>query len=160
MSPREVPVLRFTPEYELIKVRVLSFGYRWHPHPAELAANERCELVVDLRELVGALDDDPDLRGLTGLEPAVRVSVLAAAGVREILLATAALAVAALGQVDPRGMAVTVAFGSDTGRQRSVVLANALRTVLATRGIGADVAHHDVLRPLCPPPSPQLGGPR
>jgi UPF0042 nucleotide-binding protein len=154
-----VPVVSFTPECTLLKVRVFSFGYRWHTDPADLAESGHCEITVDLRVLLRNPIHDPALRQQTGLEPVVRDYVLATPGARGILAATAVLTRAALGPVDRQGLAVTVAFGCAGGRHRSVVLATALRNLLAADGIGAEVSHHDILREVTGPAG-EVGGER
>jgi UPF0042 nucleotide-binding protein len=144
----DVPDVYFAPMKVLIKVRVFSFGYLWHPNPAELASSTHLDIAVDLRGLLHNPYHDPALRELTGLEPLVRDYVLSTPGAVEIVASTAGLTLAALRQRDKQGLVVSVAFGCAGGRHRSVVLANELRNMLELAGIGADVTHHDVLRPV------------
>jgi UPF0042 nucleotide-binding protein len=145
IATQPVPTIGYCPTGETLKVGVYSFGYLWHPNPTELVSPT---ITVDLRKLLHNPFHDPAMRELTGLEPAVRSYVLDTPGAVDLLCATANATVAALRQVDSRGLMVMVAFGCAGGRHRSVVLANELRTMMAAAGIGADVTHFDVLRPI------------
>jgi UPF0042 nucleotide-binding protein len=148
MPAAEVPDVRYAPVSGRVTVRVLSFGYLWHPNPAELPGTQRLDVVVDLRAMLHNPYHDPAMRERTGLEPVVRDYVLSTPGAMEILASTASLTVSALRQKGPRGLAVTVAFGCAGGRHRSVVLANELHSVLDQAGVRTEVIHHDVLRPV------------
>jgi UPF0042 nucleotide-binding protein len=151
-----VPSVQWTPEYEWVKVRVYSFGYLWHPDPATLP-HQHAAVTVDLRHLLRNPFDDPSMRELTGLEPRVQDYVLNTPGARTLIDATAELAMAAVQPIDAAGLAINVQIGCAGGRHRSVVLANAVCHLLNHAGVGADVEHYDVLRPVYQHPAPHPG---
>jgi UPF0042 nucleotide-binding protein len=133
----------------LVKVVVESFGYLHGPAP-------RADITVDLRDLLRNPDQDPQLRELTGLDPVIRDRVLSTPGAREILLSTARLAETVLRLRDPGLWLTRVAFGCAGGRHRSVVLANELTNMFLQVGVGAEVSHRDILRPVVRP-HPEVG---
>jgi UPF0042 nucleotide-binding protein len=124
-----------------VQVVVESFGYLHNPAP-------EAHLTIDLRQALYNPHHDPAMRELTGLHPLVRDHVLATADAQEILAAAARLVATLLPGHDRRAKLVRVAFGCAGGRHRSVVLANELTNLLLTAGIGAEVTHRDVLRPV------------
>lgn len=156
MTTDPFPSIDYMVSDAMVKVVVVSFGYLWHPEPT--TGLGRFDITVDLRKLLHNPYHDPALRELTGLEPAVRGYVLGTPGATDVLSATANLTLSALRQVDHRGLLVKVAFGCAGGRHRSVVLASELRNMLAGAGIGADLTHYDVLRPVYRHGQRELGG--
>lgn len=152
VAPDLAPVasVRWTPEHEWIKVHVYSFGRLWHPNPATLP-HQHAAVSLDVQHLLHNPFDDPSMRELTGLEPRVQRYVLNTPGARDLVDATADLAMAALQPIDATGQAINVQIGCAGGRHRSVVLANAVCHLLNQIGVGADVEHYDVLRPVYDP---------
>lgn len=146
MARREVDVAAPGPiesrHFGNVRVVVTSFGFLHGPAP------EEAHIVVDLREALRNPHRDPAMRELTGLDPQVREHVLATPRAVDIVLDTAALVASLLPGHDRQGLLVQVAFGCAGGRHRSVVLANELTNVLLKAGIGADVSHRDILRPV------------
>lgn len=124
-----------------ILVVVESFGYLWGPAPD-------AHVVVDLRRALHNPHHDPAMRELTGLYPAVRRHVLATLGAEQIVHGTAALVGGMMPGHDRQGLLLRVAFGCAGGRHRSVVFANELTNLLIAAGVGAEVSHRDILRPV------------
>jgi UPF0042 nucleotide-binding protein len=124
-----------------VRVVVESFGYLHGPVPD-------AHITVDVRQALHDPHVDPPLRELTGLYPAVREQVLNTRGAERILTGAATLVDAMLPAHDRRGLLLRVAFGCSGGRHRSVVLANELTNLLLAAGIGAEVSHRDILRPI------------
>lgn len=124
-----------------IRVLVESFGYLHGPTPD-------AHVTVDLRKALYDPHVDPAFRELTGLYPVVRERVLTTSGAEGILVGTLLLVQAMLPGHDQRDLLLRVAFGCAGGRHRSVVLANELTNSLLAAGIGAEVSHRDILRPV------------
>jgi UPF0042 nucleotide-binding protein len=124
-----------------VRVVVESFGYLHNPAPA-------AHVTIDLREALYNPHHDPAMRALTGLDPLVRDHVLATPGAEKILHGTALQVFGLLPGHHRRGKLVKVAFGCAGGRHRSVVAANELTNLLLAAGIGAEVSHRDILRPV------------
>jgi RNase adaptor protein for sRNA GlmZ degradation len=101
-------------------ITIKSFGYG-HPDGAPAA-----HLTVDLRELFKDPHVSPEMRELTGKDPAVIQSVMRQPGAEAFLQAivTAVLALQS---------GAIVAFGCVGGRHRSVVFADALGQELRAR---------------------------
>jgi UPF0042 nucleotide-binding protein len=144
----DVEPVTMTAGSNLVKVVIFSFGYLWHTNPSELATTGNCEVLVDVRDLLYNPFHDPAMRELTGLDPRVQDFVLRTPGARELVASVAGLALTAQLQVDGLGKLVEVGFGCAGGRHRSVVLANMLGHMLNQAGVGAEVTHYDVLRPV------------
>lgn len=126
----------------LIRVVVESFGYLHGPPSA-------ADITIDLRDVARDPHTSPELRELTGLEPVVRDRVLAHSSARGVLVGTYWLVRTFLPVKDAAGgRVVGVAFGCSGGRHRSVVLANELVNMFVMVGVGADVSHRDILRPV------------
>jgi UPF0042 nucleotide-binding protein len=150
VSGEPEPLVVHAPEWELIKVRVVSFGYLWRPSPVSFSGVPH--LTVDLRALLPNPLHSPELRECTGMDPEIRAYVLASPGAPELVQATARTAAAMLTQLDPQGLALTVAFGCAGGRHRSVVFANELRRIFLQLDIAAEATHLDIRRPVATPP--------
>ncbi|MFE3781932.1 ATPase [Amycolatopsis sp. NPDC059090] len=131
------------------QVVITSFGYL-HAGP-RARAYETPMLTLDVRELFRDPHLRPELRELTGRDDAIRANVLDQPGAIEFVRAQAA-AVAALvpglTRVGPQARVAEVAVGCAGGRHRSVVIAEALALVLQAQGIGSDVQHRDIRRPV------------
>jgi RNase adapter protein RapZ len=127
----------------MVRVVVVSFGYL---HGAAPDAH----VTIDLRKALYDPHVAPAMRELTGLYPAVRANVLGTPGAERILHGAALLVDALLAGHERRDgdLLVRVAFGCAGGRHRSVVLANELTRLLVAAGIGAEVSHRDILRPV------------
>jgi RNase adaptor protein for sRNA GlmZ degradation len=125
---------------------VRSFGYL-HGAPPE------AHVTVDVRDMLHNPHADPQMRDLTGLDPAVIVHVLNTPGALDLIRATVHLAVAVHGPLDRRGQLTIVAIGCAGGRHRSVVLANqvAQRIRYAT-GRPVDIEHYHVAAPVVQKP--------
>ena len=124
-----------------VRVVVESFGYLHGPSPT-------AHIVVDLRSILYNPHADPAMRDLTGLEPRVRDHVLATPGAIQIIRSLYPVTRALLRIQDPAGLVVRVAFGCAGGRHRAVAMANEFTHGLINAGIGADVLHRDILRPV------------
>ncbi len=140
------PLIVHAPEWELIKVRMVSFGYLWRPSPAAFSGAPH--LTVDLRALLRNPFRNPAMRERTGMDDEIRGYVLGTPGAAELVQATAQAAAAMLAQLDPQGVALTVAFGCAGGRHRSVVFANELRRIFLRVGVAAEASHLDIRRPV------------
>ena len=101
-------------------------------------------LVIDLSDRLHNPDKHPDLRGLTGLDPALRAHVLATPGAEEAVQATVARVLALLPHHDDRALGLRVQCR--WGRHRSVALAEESADRLRTKGVAVEVSHRDVAR--------------
>jgi UPF0042 nucleotide-binding protein len=133
------PVLSYN--HGLIRVVVHSFGYLHGPPPG-------ADITIDLRQVARDPHTTPEMRELTGLEPSIRRQILANPDVLAVLLGLGLLVRAYLPSKDAAGTLVRVAVGCAGGRHRSVVVANELVAGLIRGGVGADVEHRDILRPV------------
>lgn len=128
-----------------MRVLVTSFGYG-HGNPPQAP---QADLIVDLRRHFRDPHVDPDQRLLTGFDDKVRAHVLATPGVEPVVAYASQMVAVILRDVaDHAGELVTVAVGCVGGRHRSVVVAEAIAALLASGGIGAEVTHRDVDRPV------------
>jgi UPF0042 nucleotide-binding protein len=125
----------------LIRVVVHSFGYLHEPPPD-------ADITIDLRQVARDPHTTPEMRELTGLEPTIKWHVLDNPDVLGVLRALYHLTMAYLPSKDAAGTVVRVAIGCAGGRHRSVVVANELVDMLTVVGVGADVEHRDILRPV------------
>lgn len=129
------------PHARRVRVQVSSFGYLHSPAPD-------AHITIDLRHALYDPHVDPAMRELTGLDRVVGEHVLNTPGATGIVGAAFLLIHAMLPGHDQRGEVLRVAFGCAGGRHRSVVLATELAGLLVTAGIGAELGHRDVLRPV------------
>lgn len=125
----------------LIRVVVESFGYLHGSPPA-------ADITIDLRQVARDPHTTPEMRELTGLEPNIRRHVLSSPDVLAVVAALYQLVVAYLPSKDGTGTVVRVSVGCSGGRHRSVAVANDLVIRLIASGVGADVEHRDILRPV------------
>jgi UPF0042 nucleotide-binding protein len=125
-----------------IQTDLTSFGYGHRQPPA-------ATIVVDTRELLLDPHIEPDLRVLTGTNSRVRERVMATPGAVRLVANLADTVIALLQDAgDPNFVRVDVAIGCVGGRHRSVVLVDALAYLLEQRGVGVQVTHLDVERPV------------
>lgn len=94
------------------------------------------------------------MRQLTGLDPAVRRHVLATPGADCLIRHTAECATDLLTALPrPPALVVTIAVGCVGGRHRSVALAEEIAATLRGHGIGVQVDHRDVTKPVIQHPA-------
>ncbi|MFI5611330.1 ATPase [Amycolatopsis sp. NPDC051903] len=133
----------------LVKVVIRSFGYL-HGVPRDVAIVPT-QLVIDVRELFRDPHMRPEFRELTGRDDVIRANVLDQPGAIEFIRAQAAAIatlVPGMSARQPNPLVVNVAVGCAGGRHRSVVIAEALAVLLHQQGIGSDVRHLDIRRPV------------
>jgi UPF0042 nucleotide-binding protein len=123
------------------QVVITSFGYLH-------AAGPEAHVTLDLRDLLRDPHVSPAMREMTGLDAAVRASVLRQPGADTLLSTTAALATTLVHQLDPHSKIAFVAVGCAGGRHRSVVVANELANTLAAANFTVELIHRDILRPV------------
>jgi UPF0042 nucleotide-binding protein len=120
-------------------VRVVSFGFKYGL-PVD------ADLVFDLRFLPNP-HFVPELRPLTGRDPAVAAYVLDSDATKELLRDIQELLGHALPRYESEGKAyLTIAVGCTGGRHRSVAVAEHLASWLRQTGHDAVVAHRDAER--------------
>jgi RNase adapter protein RapZ len=118
---------------------LVSFGYKYGL-PVD------ADLVVDCRFLPNP-HWIPDLRPLTGRDPAVRDYVLSRSGAKEFLDAyTEVMRLLATGYEREGKHFVTLAVGCTGGKHRSVAMAEQLAGRLRDEGLDAQAAHRDLGR--------------
>lgn len=123
-------------EDEAMHVNVVSFGYK-NGMPAD------ADYVADVRFLHNP-HWVPELRPLTGLDPAVREYVLAADGAKEFITTYAKLLAHALTRYRAQDRhSVTIAVGCTGGKHRSVAIAEALGQRLERSDFVVRVSHRD-----------------
>lgn len=134
----------------LTKVVVYSFGYLHETGVPARLAGDSPELVADVRSLFRDPHHDPAFRQLTGQDDAVRARVLDQPGAIEFTRMQAAAVASLIPGVDraTQPKLLRVAFGCAGGRHRSVVLAEALALLLNGQGIGTEVIHLHIRRPV------------
>lgn len=96
-------------------IDIISFGYG-HPDGAPVA-----HMTFDLRELFKDPHVSPELRQLTGMDPAVIQNVFRQPGAEAFLQGIVQAVIAAIGIKN-----LVIAFGCVGGRHRSVAFAEAL----------------------------------
>lgn len=122
-----------------LRATVMSFGFKYGlPIDADI--------VNDVRFLPNPFWD-PELRELTGLDPAVNDYVIGAAGAREFLDRMASmLDLVSDGYLREGKRYVTVAIGCTGGKHRSVAMAENLAARLVKVGVEVLVVHRDLGR--------------
>jgi RNase adaptor protein for sRNA GlmZ degradation len=130
-----------------IRVVIVSYGVLHHDAPTGDA------ITVDLTTALRNPPEDPAVReqmiAANGLDKVVRDYVLATPGARSIIEATAARTLAMLtGYAEPRGQLVRVHVYCQGGRHRSVVVAEETAAWLRAKGIGVEVEHRHIGRPV------------
>lgn len=119
-----------------LKVNVQSFGFKYGT-PAD------ADFVADVRFLLNP-HWVPELRPLTGLDPAVRDHVLSGDGAREFLDGYAQVIDGALHRYRAQDKgSVTIAVGCTGGKHRSVAMSEALSADLRDRGYSVRTTHRD-----------------
>ncbi|MDN4473164.1 RNase adapter RapZ [Demequina zhanjiangensis] len=133
---RDVLTDTFAEEVPELHVNVLSFGFK-NGAPVD------ADYVADVRFLSNP-HWVPELRPLTGIDPAVRDHVLGSAGAHEFLDGyTSAIEVALQGYQAHDKHSVTIAVGCTGGRHRSVAMAEELSQRLRTKGFDVRTTHRD-----------------
>lgn len=129
-------VARPTDGEAVLNVNVQSFGFK-HGVPSD------ADFVADVR----FLDNPhwiPELRPLTGLDPAVSEHVLASEGAPEFLDGYVSVLATALQRYRVHDKhSVTIAIGCTGGRHRSVAMSEAIGAALTERGYSVRVTHRD-----------------
>lgn len=121
-----------------MRTRVLSFGFKYGvPVDADLMLDVR---FIDNPFFV------PELKELSGLDPAVSGYVLARPDAQLFIERALALLEFSLPRYEAEGKSyLTVAIGCTGGRHRSVVIAESLGAALGERlGLHIDVSHRDI----------------
>ena len=120
-----------------LAVTVYSFGFK---HGAALDA----DIVMDVRFLPNPYYD-PDLRPLTGLDPAVRDYVMIRGATEEFMTRWKALLDTVMpGYVTEGKQQLAIAIGCTGGQHRSVAIAEATGDYLKSLGYRVSVAHRDL----------------
>ena len=129
----------------MIRVVITTFGTLHGPAPAEGDA-----LLIDLSEALRNPHRDPALRYRNGLDPVVRHHVLATPGADRVVSLNVdrirALNTVHTMQVQPILTRVHVACRG--GRHRSVAVAEEIARELRREGIGVEVYHRDINKPV------------
>lgn len=129
----------------LIRVVITTYGTLHGPAPAEGDA-----LLIDLSEALRNPHHDPQMRYRTGLDPEVRAHVLETPGADRIVALNVdrirALVTVHTLQVQPILTRVHVACRG--GRHRSVAIAEEIARELRREGIGVEVCHRDIDKPV------------
>jgi RNase adaptor protein for sRNA GlmZ degradation len=134
----------------LIQILIVSYG-AGHNDPPDGDA-----LDIDLRDALRNPPDDPAVRDrmarLTGLDEQVRRYVLATPGAHKVIESIADRAQALFRHYyDPRLLMLRVHIRCQGGRHRSVAVAEEVAVWLRARGVGVEVEHRHIDRPLLPP---------
>ncbi|QGN59361.1 RNase adapter RapZ [Nostocoides sp. HKS02] len=120
-----------------VRIAVMSFGFKYGV-PLD------ADFVFDMRFLPNPFWI-PELRGFTGQDAAVADYVMSQEGAGEFVDRVVALMQPVIaGYVREGRRYVTVAVGCTGGKHRSVAVAEALRTELATREVATFVVHRDL----------------
>jgi UPF0042 nucleotide-binding protein len=120
-----------------VRIAVMSFGFKYGV-PLD------ADFVFDMRFLPNPFWI-PELRSFTGQDAAVADYVMGQAGAPEFVDRVVALMEpVTAGYVREGRRYVTVAVGCTGGKHRSVAVAEALRTRLATRDVATFVVHRDL----------------
>ena len=130
-----------------VQVVITTYGTLHRTPPDETA------LVVNLTSELRNPPEDPAVRErlvqLDGLHPEVRAYVLDTPGARDIVGRTADQVRALVtGWGNPTGLLVRVHVVCKGGRHRSVVVAEEVAAWLRAAGIGVEVDHLDIARPV------------
>jgi UPF0042 nucleotide-binding protein len=106
-------------------------------------------LYLDLSEALRNPADDPTMRYRTGLDEDVRAHVLSTPGALPTVMRTVAQVHALLAAAEP-GRLVHLTVSCRGGRHRSVAVAEAVGEYLWMDGVGVEVEHLDIDRPVLP----------
>lgn len=127
----------------LIKVEILSFGYLHNDIPSGDG------LTIDLRHKLRDPHTSPAMRQMTGLDPVVRDHVRNTPGAHDVTSSIVRRVLTLLhGYADDNRELVRVFIGCQGGRHRSVAIADYVAEWLRDNGIGVDVIHTHVDRPV------------
>ncbi|WP_084102022.1 RNase adapter RapZ [Demequina sp. NBRC 110051] len=133
---RELMTDRIAEEMPRLHVNVQSFGFK-NGLPAD------ADFVADVRFLANP-HWDPELKPLTGLDPAVRDHVLGGVGAQEFLDGYTGVIDGALRHYRAHDKpSVTIGVGCTGGKHRSVAIAEELGSRLRERGYDVRVTHRD-----------------
>ncbi|MGW2397048.1 RapZ C-terminal domain-containing protein [Kitasatospora sp. NPDC001664] len=121
-------------------IEIVSFGYL-HGAPPEGA-----HLTLDLRTHFRDPHVNPELREMTARDEPVKASVMATAGIREMVTAFA-LAVLAF-SAGPADAPLLIAVGCAGGRHRAPVVVDALADELGLLGFTPALTHRDLEMPI------------
>jgi RNase adapter protein RapZ len=136
----------------LIKVVITTYGVLHGEAP------EGDAVTVDLRRALRNPHQDPAMRYKTGLDPEVRDHVLSTPGADRIIADTVLRILAVLyGWAEPQLRSDAHIFCKG-GRHRSVAIAEAVATRLRSLGIGVEVEHRDINKPVVQPVTPPEAG--
>jgi UPF0042 nucleotide-binding protein len=128
-----------SPDVMNLKITVVSFGFKYGIPPD-------ADFVADMRFLPNP-HWVPELRPLTGKDPAVRDYVLAQTGAVPLLDAySQVLGLIGEGYLREGKRYATIAVGCTGGKHRSVAMAEELCARLAASGVDASVVHRDLGR--------------
>ena len=129
----------------MIRVLITTFGTLHGPAPDEGDA-----LTIDLSNALRNPHDDPEMRYRNGLDPVVRHHVLTTPGADRVVALNVdrirALVTVHTLQVQPLLTRVHIACRG--GRHRSVAVAEEIARELRREGIGVEVHHRDIDRPV------------
>jgi len=129
----------------MIRVVITTYGVLHGPAPDEGDA-----LTIDLSNALRNPHANPDMRYRTGLDPMVRHHVLSTPGADRIVALNVdrirALVTVHTLQVQPILTRVHIACRG--GRHRSVAVAEEIARELRREGIGVEVYHRDINRPV------------
>jgi RNase adaptor protein for sRNA GlmZ degradation len=132
-----------------IQVTIESFGYLHGKPPA-------AHILIDLRTALRDPHTSPEMRDLTGLEPTVRAHVLSTPGADLIVRGIAATVLGMLPAYDAQDLRIDVVIGCKGGKHRAPAIANEVFHLLAQQGVGVDIEHRDIDKPVVR--RPELGG--
>ncbi|MFE5332924.1 ATPase [Embleya sp. NPDC056575] len=122
-------------------ITITTFGYLHAPPPD-------AEVVIDLRRHYRDPHVAPELRYLTAHDRAVRAAVLGTPGIRELVAATADMAVAFTAGPSAADHRTRVAVGCAGGRHRAATVGIMLDAALRARGHDVTLIHRDLARPV------------
>lgn len=129
----------------MIRVVITTYGTLHGPAPDEGDA-----LTIDLSNALRNPHHDPQMRYRTGLDPVVRHHVLSTPGADRIVALNVdrirALNTVHTMQVQPLLTRVHIACRG--GRHRSVAVAEEIARELRREGIGVEVYHRDINKPV------------
>lgn len=128
----------------LTEIVITSFGVLHGPPPETIGAT----LLLDLRHALYNPFDDPNMRGLTGLDPVVVAHVLASPGAEDVISDTTARLLALREYTAPRGERADLLVMCKGGRHRSVTISEEIASHIRSLGIDAEVQHRDINKPV------------
>jgi UPF0042 nucleotide-binding protein len=134
-TPQETPV---------IQIVIQTIGLL-HPGARDLIGDG---LFFDLSDRLRNPHADRSMRYRTGLDPDVRDHVLGTPGAMRVVEQIAEQARGALSYADRRHRLVRVTVACRGGRHRSVAIAEEAARYLRTAGIGVEVDHRHIDRPV------------